>query len=218
MIHGEKFFIIEENQNIWDKYLDDVMEKWNTENREKLEAQTYTEEEKIEYSKRIHGDISPKNITPYKYAHNKKRQSSQQCKPIVREFEMFVKKSFNEITDKDIEEFSRVTTKSSKLNHFTGFLSYCVTNGIIKNHNEDFLICLLPKDKRIIGKMIAEGNGNKDRSQDFIPIRSGMMRCIYCGNLRDAKADNWVLIQIGNNKEKRLACRECEGRDGKYQY
>ena len=44
MVHGEKFFTIKENQEIWDKYLNNIMDTWDAENKEKLEQQTFTDE------------------------------------------------------------------------------------------------------------------------------------------------------------------------------
>ena len=46
MVHGEKFFVIKENQDIWESYLNNILNSWEDENRERLEKLTYTDEEK----------------------------------------------------------------------------------------------------------------------------------------------------------------------------
>ena len=46
MVHGEKFFTIEENQVIWDAYINNIMNTWDVENKERLEAMTFSDEEK----------------------------------------------------------------------------------------------------------------------------------------------------------------------------
>lgn len=48
--------------------------------------------------------------------------------------------------------------------------------------------------------------------------RKGQMQCPYCGNYKNASAENWILIQIAGDERKYLACRECRGLDGKYRY
>lgn len=46
----------------------------------------------------------------------------------------------------------------------------------------------------------------------------GQIRCPYCGDYKDACSENWVLIRVVGEEIKHLACRECNGRDGKYKY
>ena len=45
-----------------------------------------------------------------------------------------------------------------------------------------------------------------------------MIKCPFCGQMKEALADNWLLIQKEGYEQKYLACRECEGRDGEYNY
>lgn len=49
-------------------------------------------------------------------------------------------------------------------------------------------------------------------------ISKGNMKCVYCGKIHSAESKNWLLIQTEDSKCKYLACRECEGKDGKYRY
>ena len=155
-IMAEKMFKIENNQKVWNFFFESAMEEWDTENKEKLEAIIWTDKEKELYSQKTHGDISPQNITPYRYESKKRRMCLQQYKPIVLEFEEFVNKSFDEITADDIDKFSGVTSKKNKLNHLNAFLLSGIKSGIIKNTNKDFLISLLPEIYREIGRKIAE--------------------------------------------------------------
>lgn len=153
---AERMFKVENNQKVWNSFFDNGMEEWDRENKEKLEAIIWTEEEKEIYSKKTHGDISAQNITPYRYESKKRRMCLQQYKPIILEFEEFVNKSFDEITADDIEKFSGVTSKKNKLNHLNAFLLSGIKSGMINNTNKDFLISLLPDLYREIGRKIAE--------------------------------------------------------------
>lgn len=217
MIHGEKYFKIEENQRIWNAYLNNIMEAWDAENKERLEKQTFTDEEKAKNIKKLSGysEKGKDDLTPYKFEFRKKKMSVQQYKPIVLEFEKFVNKSFNEIYAKDIEEFVKVTSKTNRINHFNAFLRDCVNTGLIKNRDKNFLLALLPEIYRNIGKMLVENINGKSMST---VAQKGLIRCPFCGKEKEAIADNWMLIQIENEQEKYLACRDCEEADGKYKY
>ena len=215
MIHGEKFFTIEENQASWDNYLNNIMYEWDKENRERLEKQIYTDREKEEKIKRLSGYSykGKDNLTPYKYEFRRKKQSVQQYKPILLEFEQYVGKSFNEITAKDIEEFSKITTKANKLNHLNAFFCGCISSGVIKNRDKDFLISLLPDVYKNIGEKLAglnEGGYCGDKHK-------GKLKCPFCGRHMDALSVNWVLIQYENESEKYLACIDCKGNGEKYE-
>lgn len=153
---AEKMFKIENNQKVWKFFFESAMEEWDSENKERLEAIIWTDEEKELYSQKTHGDISPQNITPYRYESKKRRMCLQQYKPVVLEFEEFVNKSFDEITADDIDKFSSITSKKNKLNHLNAFLLSGVKSGIIKNTDKYFLISLLPEIYREIGRKIAE--------------------------------------------------------------
>ena len=220
MVHGEKFFTIEENQVIWDAYINNIMNTWDVENKERLEAMTFSDEEKAKNIKRLSGysEKGKDDLTPYKFEYRKKKMSVQQYKPIVLEFEEVVGKSFNDISVKDIEDFLKTTTKTNRINHFNAFLRDCVSTGLIKNRDIEFLIALLPEVYRTIGKILVEAkekSGNKEMlSGNF----KGLIRCPFCGREKEALAGNWLLIQNAGESEKYLACRECEGEDGKYRY
>jgi len=153
---AEKMFKIEDNQKVWNFFFENAMDEWESENKKRLEAIIWTDKEKELYSQKTHGDISPQNITPYKYESKKRRMCLQQYKPVVLEFEEFVNKSFDEITADDIDKFSNITSKKNKLNHLNAFLLSGVKSGMIKNTDKDFLISLLPEIYREIGRKIAE--------------------------------------------------------------
>jgi len=220
MVHGEKFFVIDENQEIWESYLNNIMDTWVLENKEKLEKQTYTDEEKAENIKKLSGysEKGKDDLTPYKFEYRKKKQSVQQYKPILLEFENFVNKSFNDITANDMEEFIQVTTKINKVNHFYAFFRDCVSSGLIRNRDKDFLLVLLPEVYRSIGKMLIESDENSISENVIRKESKGLIKCPFCGRKKEAQADNWLLIQVGDDVVKYLACRECEGEDGKYKY
>jgi len=150
-------FIIEENQTIWDTYYNKNLESWILENKVELENQVYTKEEIKQQRKRFPAYNMPdEKITPYNCAYIKKKQSLQQYKPIILQFEKYIKKSFNDITANDIEKFRKITEKKNRISHFNGFMIYCIENEIIKNRNKEFLISLLPESYRKLGKLIAE--------------------------------------------------------------
>lgn len=155
---AEKMFKVENNQKVWDSFFDNGMKEWDADNKERLEATIWTDEEKEIYSKKTYGDISPQNITPYRYESKKRRMCLQQYKPIILELEEFVNKSFDEITAEDIEKFSSITSKKNKLNHLNAFLLNGIKTGTIKNNDKEFLINLLPEIYREIGRKIAEIN------------------------------------------------------------
>lgn len=124
-----KKFIFNENQNAWDSYYNNIMESWTEENKE-LDNDTFTEK------------------------FNKKKISVLQYKPVAICFEEYIQKPFNNATAMDIESFAEHTDKKSKLSHLNAFLLACVTNGYVVNNDTEFLIGLLPKEYRVIGKMI----------------------------------------------------------------
>lgn len=220
MKHGEKFFSIEENQAIWETYLNNIMDEWNEENRERLEQQTYTDKEKEENIKKLSGysHKGKDSLTPYKYEFRRKKMSVLQYKPILLEFEEFVGKSFNDVTTQDMEKFIKVTTKTNKINHFNAFFRDCVSSEIIKNRDKNFLIGLLPEVYRSIGKMLAKPSDINNGVKDFFITPKGMIQCPFCGNFKDASEKHWLLIEKEGVMEKRLACKECEGLDGEYRY
>lgn len=153
-IMSERKFLIEDNQEIWDSYFNQNLQAWEKENRQKLESQEWTEEEKIIKGKRFLDYMYLEKITPYNCAYIKKRQSIQQYKPTILKFEELCKKSFNCVTANDVEQFRNSVLKIDKRNHFNGFMIYCVSNGIIKNENKDFLLSLLPNAYKKIGELL----------------------------------------------------------------
>lgn len=218
MIHGERFFVIQENQVIWDAYINNIMSVWDAENKERLEKESFSDEEKAENIKKLSGysEKGKDDLTPYKFEYRKKKMSVQQYKPIVLEFEAVIGKSFNDISVKDIENFLGVTTKEKRINHFYAFLRECVSTGLIKNKDIDFLLALLPDVYKGIGDKIIEAKVKIDNSCEG--RKKGLIRCPFCGREKEALAENWMLIQIVGESEKYVACKECEGEDGKYKY
>ena len=97
-------------------------------------------------------DVSTEN--PEELA--KKKVSLAQYKCGVIAFEQYIGKSFDNITAKDMEEFAEHTDKKNKLAHVNAFLLASVSNGYINNIDTEFLISLLPKEYKKIGRMIAE--------------------------------------------------------------
>jgi len=218
MKHGEKLFVIQENQEIWNAYINNIMDTWEAENKERLENQFFTDEEKAEKIKKMSGysEKGKESLTPYKYEYRRKKMSVQQYKPIILEFEEVIGKSFSNITSEDIKKFLGVTEKENKKNHFYAFFRECVNRSFIKNRDVDFLLALLPDEYRNIGDKIAEkGINNESKQQGMV---KGLIRCPFCGREKDASAENWLLIQVEGESEKHIACKECEGADGKYKY
>ena len=155
VVSSERLFDFEDNQLMWDTFFNSSMEEWDRENRVKLESTMWTDEQKIREIKKLHAyKILFYNATPYKISFIKKKQSLQQYKPIILQFEEYVGKSFNEVNAKDIEKFSAFTEKKNKLNHLNSFLLYCVSNGVLKNRDKEFLISLLPKTYKKLGRII----------------------------------------------------------------
>lgn len=151
----ERKFLIKENQEIWDTYYMKNLQVWDSENKDKLRAIQWTDEEKIVYGKKLMAyNMSLNKITPYSYAYIRKKQSIQQYKPTILKFEKSCKKPFNCVTVNDIEQFVNTVLKHDKLNHFYGFMRYCVINGIIENEDKDFLFSLIPKQYREICYLI----------------------------------------------------------------
>lgn len=156
IVSAERLFDFEDNQLMWDTYFNNSMKEWDKENRESLETTVWTDEQKMKEAKKLTAyKLSLDKATPYNIAYIKKKQSLQQYKPIVLQFEEYVGKSFNEITAKDVEEFRVVTDKPHRVNHLNAFFIYCVSNGVMKNSNKEFLISLLPDIYREVGKVIA---------------------------------------------------------------
>ena len=112
----ERKFLIKENQEIWDTYYMKNLQVWDSENKDKLGAIQWTEEEKITKGKKLMAYHMPiEKITPYSYEYIRKKQSIQQYKPVILRFENYTKKSFNAASAEDIEKFRRV---EKKINHF----------------------------------------------------------------------------------------------------
>lgn len=128
---AEKKFAREENQRVWDSYYNNIMAVWTEENKE-LTNEAFLEK------------------------FNKKKISLLQYKPVAIAFEQYIGKSFNDITEADIEMFVENTDKKSKMAHLNAFLLTSVSNGYIKNKDSKFLISLLPKEYKVLGKMLAE--------------------------------------------------------------
>lgn len=152
---NERKFKIADNQKMWNAYFNGSLELWDKENKATLESTEWTDEQKLkEAAKMTAYKMSLDKATPYNIAFIRKKQSLQQYKPIVLQFEEYIGKSFNDITVKDIEEFSEVTEKQNKLNHLNAFLLHCVSNGVLKNNDKTFLIGLLPETYRELGMII----------------------------------------------------------------
>ena len=157
VVSSERLFDFEDNQLMWDTYFNGSMEEWDKGNRTELEATVWTDEQKMKEAKKLTAyQLSLDKATPYNIAFIKKKQSLQQYKPIVLQFEEYVGKSFNDVTAKDMEEFRQVTDKPHRINHLNAFFIFCVRVGVMKNTDVEFLINLLPDIYREVGWAIAE--------------------------------------------------------------
>lgn len=45
--------------------------------------------------------------------------------------------------------------------------------------------------------------------------KNGFLKCPFCGKETKAVSDEWILVQFENDSTKYLACRKCEGTNGK---
>lgn len=86
----------------------------------------------------------------------KKKISLAQYKCGVVAFEKHIVKPFNKVTATDMESFARATDKKNKIAFTNAFLLASVSNGFIVNTDTEFLISLLPKEYRVIGRIIAK--------------------------------------------------------------
>ena len=157
VVSSERLFDFEDNQLMWDTYFNGSLEEWDKENRAELESTVWTDEQKMKEAKKLTAyQLYLDKATPYNIAYIKKKQSLQQYKPIVLQFEEYIGKSFNQVTAKDVEEFRKVTDKPHRINHLNAFFIYCVRVGVMKNTDVEFLINLLPDIYREVGWAIAE--------------------------------------------------------------
>ena len=68
--------MFEENQKAWDTYYTQNLQKWDLENKGKLESLQWTEEEKIKQGKKlINYNMPLDKVTPYRCEYIKKKQS-----------------------------------------------------------------------------------------------------------------------------------------------
>lgn len=86
----------------------------------------------------------------------KKKVSLAQYKCGVIAFEKHIAKPFSKVTAEDIESFAKAMDKKNKVAFTNAFLLASISNGFIVNTDTEFLISLLPKEYRAIGKMIAK--------------------------------------------------------------
>lgn len=86
----------------------------------------------------------------------KKKVSLAQYKCGVIAFEKHIMKPFSNVTLEDMESFAKATDKKNKIAFTNAFLLTSVSNGFIVNIDTEFLIGLLPKEYRTIGRMIAK--------------------------------------------------------------
>lgn len=91
----------------------------------------------------------------------KKKISLAQYKCGVIAFEKHIAKPFSKVAAEDMESFAKATDKKNKVAFTNAFLLASVSNGFIVNTDTEFLISLLPKEYRAIGRMIAKGSDGK---------------------------------------------------------
>lgn len=93
----------------------------------------------------------------------------------------------------------------------------CVTKTLILNKEniEELLLSSERKRKKIENEKI----GHKQNKDCALSIKEiGMSRCVFCGEIKRAIADEWVLVQVDDDETIYLACKDCEGNDGKIKY
>lgn len=125
--------------------------------------------------------------------------------------------------------FLRATATDSSFN-VTGLQYRTIIKMVSKNANINLLSALTNVPERTIASIVSYDSIDKE---SFVGIMkgnlpfpsaseknhaSGLMRCPYCGNYKDASAENWILVQVVGQETKHIACRECKGFDGKYRY
>ena len=151
----EKKFIFSANQQIWDAYYNMLLDEWDDENISRLNNITYSLKKEQECLKKL-SSYSKKSISPYEFEFIRKKQSIQQYKPIVMSFEKFVNKSFHEVTQNDLEDFKKITSKKCRLAHLNAFFLECVSRELIETNNINFMISLLPDNYQRLGRIISE--------------------------------------------------------------
>ncbi len=46
----------------------------------------------------------------------------------------------------------------------------------------------------------------------------GALKCTFCGKIHNTDSRNWILVQFGEESSKYLACKDCEGKSGRFKY
>lgn len=141
----EQNFKFEENNKVWLEFVKYKIELWNEKYKDEINETIWTKDDRRKYSEKINGDISSENITPYKYQRIKILDGYEKKKKYILRLEEFINKPFSEITFEDYSEFLNVYNgKLGVKEKVRRFLFDCLSVGIFKNNDKDFLIHLLP--------------------------------------------------------------------------
>lgn len=141
----EQNFKFEENNKVWLEFVKYKIELWNEKYKDEINETIWTKDDRRKYSEKINGDISLENITPYKYQRIKILDGYEKKKKYILRLEEFINKPFSEITFEDYSEFLNVYNgKLGVKEKVRRFLFDCLSVGIFKNNDKDFLILLLP--------------------------------------------------------------------------
>lgn len=116
-------------------------------------------------------------------------------------------------------------------NETSGLRYKMVRDMVLKGANFELLSKLTGVAKEKISQISSDYDS--DLKKHFIELLSGssicfnmdpsqyvkgLIRCPYCGDYKDSTSNNWILIEVGGDSKKYLACRECKGLDGKIRY
>ena len=77
---------------------------------------------------------------------------------------------------------------------------------------------LLSNSERKFKKVNNKTEYMQNKDYDLSTKEKGMSRCVFCGKVKRVIADEWVLVQVDDNETIYLACKDCEGDDGKIKY
>lgn len=144
---SEQNFKFEENNKAWEGFVKYRIEFWDKKFKDDLEKEEWTKDDKRIYSDKINGEITPEEITPYKYHRLIAINSYGKKKKYILNFEEFVGKEFSKITYDDYSNFLIfIKNKHGILEKVRRFLFECVSIGIIENNDKNFLVLLLPDE------------------------------------------------------------------------
>lgn len=143
----EQNFEFEENNKIWMEFVEHEIEEWDKKYKREIERTIWTKNDRKKYSEKLNGNISPEDISPYKYQRVKTIEMIEKKKKYILNFEECIKKSFSEITFDDYNHFLNMNkNKLGTKKKVRMFLYKCISIGSFKNSDKNFLVLLLPNE------------------------------------------------------------------------